>query len=562
MQKQKTVTTSLQVKSPDLSLSCSTSKSYSDTFKLVQEVTTVDAFLNILSASKSAAILSAHNTKALVIKNVGNVTAEILMEVMAWKDDSSVDARNNNDLGLTTARDKRYWSTILPVGEFIYLPTGRTLAYEETVAGTIMSAANAPVGTIAILPSAINSGNEYKQVKEISGTDYGEGTAVVVNEGSGIALTVTALTVDDGHWFKTGDLLFLGNNEIVRVLSVSGAVLTIERGLLGTDAAAVANDAVINYYFGNEYLLSDNGKCQTDPFGRFKQSGAFFGYARTGDDIASGLVPGSVAIGPFYTEGGYVDFGMFGISPGTEHGLVGGTEYSFTLVVDDYADGLNNVTNKAEIKFTPDSSDTTFATGKNSLIPKIQAALDLQYRTRASALYQIGATVGIYNGDLRISSASNHSGTCIGVNVTTTVTSVWGVGRFPGAGSNTPAVKGAKRLTSTNIVKYGPLGRLADETIEDPVTAKIVTNVDAFLFDDGNGSLRHNGIVVGSIAYETGHCEFTHVPNAEFKIYGRSHSAHSGGTSFVLNGYNGIQSISARSVNDVDNAKIELNVLA
>ena len=42
-------------------------------------------------------------------------------------------------------------------------------------------------------------------------------------------------------------------------------------------AAAVADDAALNYFFGNEYLAFDNGKCMSDKKGRFKQRGAFFG---------------------------------------------------------------------------------------------------------------------------------------------------------------------------------------------------------------------------------------------------------------------------------------------
>ena len=82
----------------------------------------------------------------------------------------------------------------------------------------------------------------------------------------------------------------------------------IKRGLLGTSPSAITNNEEINYFFGNEYLPYNTGRCQSDADGRFKQKGAFFGYARTADAIADGLVPGSVAIGPFYTEGGELDF--------------------------------------------------------------------------------------------------------------------------------------------------------------------------------------------------------------------------------------------------------------
>ena len=71
-----------------------------------------------------------------------------------------------------------------------------------------------------------------------------------------------------------------------------------------------------------------------------------------------------------------------------------------------------------------------------------------------------------------------------------------------------------------------------------------------FLLDDGNGSLLHNGTIVGTIDYVKGHCEFSsNYPYAEFKIYAESLSAHSGGISFLSQAQNSKQSIGARSTN-------------
>ena len=69
--------------------------------------------------------------------------------------------------------------------------------------------------------------------------------------------------------------------------------------------------------------------------------------------------------------------------------------------------------------------------------------------------------------------------------------------------------------------------------------------------------------VVGSIDYDKGHCEFTvaSLPEAEFKIYAESHSAHSGGVSYLVNAYNSIQQIKARSVNPIKDTTIEAIVL-
>ena len=78
---------------------------------------------------------------------------------------------------------------------------------------------------------------------------------------------------------------------------------------------------------------------------------------------------------------------------------------------------------------------------------------------------------------------------------------------------------------------------------------------------DGNGNLTHNGSIVGSIDYAKGHCSFTHLPNAEFKVYAQTLSAHAGGVSYVTNGENSIKEIKARSVNAKQDGKVELLLL-
>ena len=71
----------------------------------------------------------------------------------------------------------------------------------------------------------------------------------------------------------------------------------------------------------------------------------------------------------------------------------------------------------------------------------------------------------------------------------------------------------------------------------------------------------HNGSRVGSINYVKGHCNFTHLPNAEFKIYAKSLSALSGGSTYILNAYNTIYNIKGRSMNAKADSKVELLLL-
>ena len=93
--------------------------------------------------------------------------------------------------------------------------------------------------------------------------------------------------------------------------------------------------------------------------------------------------------------------------------------------------------------------------------------------------------------------------------------------------------------------------------IDDRVSGKTIKNTGAFLIDDGNGNLRHNGSVVGSVDYVTGHVSFTHLSNAEFKVYAKRLSAHAGGIKYINNGYNSISSIKARSINTKTDGEIE-----
>ena len=51
------------------------------------------------------------------------------------------------------------------------------------------------------------------------------------------------------------------------------------------------------------------------------------------------------------------------------------------------------------------------------------------------------------------------------------------------------------------------------------------------------------------------------LPEAEFKVYGQSNSAHSGGISYTVNATNTIQNIRARSINPIKDASLQVMVL-
>ena len=568
----------LSINTPEGDYLCQSLKNYTEKASIVQDLDQTDSFIKLSSFSKNFAALTVHNAKAIVVKNISNVATELCITYYDWREDSggtdtdvhnSVDMNEENSTGEETA--VRMMSWLLPAGDFLYLPNTRMVGYSPLTLSdgstTPESAANADAGGVAIEPKDIASGAEIIPIHLFSGTTYNSGADVQVNDAGNVAIDATTVVVDDGNWFEVGDLIAIGdgstaNSEIMEVESISSDTLTVKRGLLGSVQTAHSDDDDLHFFIGNEYLAFDNGKCQTDQNGKFKQRGAFFSYGRTADEKIKGVVAGSVAIGPFYTEGGYLDWGLQNIKASDKTGLAASTTYTFHIVVDEYnVGGIDSVSSETAIAFTTDASDTTWAGSSNAVLPKIQAVLDEQFYTTSSGLAGKKVTIGLHNGDVRVQSHSNHSETRVGI-ANVSGTTPFAVGRFPALSSSVPVLLGSPHGGgTTDTIVYGPASTLAKSEIEDSVSNKTIPNTDAFLFDDGNGNLLHNGTKVGSIDYARGHCEFTHLPNAEFKVYAETLAAHSGGVQYLANAYNSIDSIRGRSVNPVADSKVEVLLL-
>ena len=552
----------LKIRTNDGEYICSSQEVYTDSSNIIQEISagtqgTTSELTTLTEFSKDLAALTAHSAKTLLIKNSSNIGAEVVFQLRDWKDDSDTDVRNlATDLDSSGTSDKRYISMLLPAGKYAYLPTSRIVSYTpaDVAGGSIESAAFASDGTISELPSGVNAA--------VAGTTLVDGSDLntVANPET---FTVDTGGTDNASMFKVGDLIKV-DSEVMKVASITGNTLTVDRGLFGTTIATHADDAAIHFYYGNEYLKASESLCMTDQNGQFKQSGAFFGKARTSDKVADGLCPGSVAIGPFYTKGGNLDWGLENIKASDETGLAASTTYTFHIVVDEFhVDGFSDVSSEAAIAFTTDSSDTTFAGSGNAVLPKIQARFDALYYDASSGLHNKKVEIGIVNGDIRVTSLSNNSNTRVGIG-NVSGTTPFDVGRFPALSSGVPVLEGTTEGGgTTDSIVFGPKAALNDEEIEDPVTNKTIVNTDAFIFDDGNGNLLYQGSVVGQCNYEKGHLEFavSSLPKAQFNVQGQSHSAHSGGVSYVIQGYNSISSISVRSVNHKANTKIELILL-
>ena len=551
----------LAINTPDGDYLCTTNKIYTERSTIIQDLDT--SIIKISTFDKDLGALTIQNAKAIVIKNLSDICAEIFITVHDFKNGSdNFDVVNSVDVGGGGATPFRTMTMLLPANDFLYLPNNRLISYSQNAQATFESGGNSAVGRLSAEPKDLNSGQEYIEVKAFSSTYFG-GANILINDGSNIAISDTEMPVDDGDWFKAGDLLHIENGEIVEVESVSTNTLTVKRGMLGSNQAQINDDHKISFFFGNEYLAFDNGKCMTDQNGKFKQRGAFFGYGRTADKVIDGIVAGSVAIGPFYTEGGYLDFGLQNIKASDETGLTASTEYTFHIVVDEFNNGgFDSVSSETAIAFTTDASDTTFAGSANAVLPKIQARFDTLFYDSSSGLHNKQVRIALHNGDIRVTSLSNHSETIVGIG-NVSGTTPFGVGRFPALSSSVPVLQGSEHGGgTTDTIVYGPASTKAQETIEDPVSGKVVKNTDVLILDDGNGNLIHNGTSVGSIDYVKGHCEFScPFPNAEFKVMANTLSAHAGGAKYIASSYNTIQDLRARSVNAKKDSKIELILL-
>ena len=562
----------LTIETPDGDYLCQSAKRYTEKASIVQDLDFTDSFITLSSFSKSLGALTVHNAKVIVIKNIGITALEILVKISDWRNDGGSDAVSDTTTDVVNLVDVnaeatgdggtvyRFQSILLPVGDFIYLPTTRIVGYAPYDAATPESAANSLAGGVAIEPKDINSGNEYVDIHNFAGSTYFSGTDVQIAED--VAIGETEINVQDGDWFEAGDFIMV-SSEVMQVESISSNTLTVTRGLLGSTEAAHSDDDDLKFFFGNENLPFDNGKCMTDQNGNFSQRGAVFGYGRTVDKKAKGIVAGSISIGPWYGNG-ILNWGVQNIKASDNTGLAASTAYAITFVIDEYnTGGIDSTTTEQIVSFTTDASDLSFAGSGNAVIPKIQAALDAYFYDASSGLFNKKVTIGLRNGDVRVTSLSNHSESRVGISVSTSGLTPFDVGRFPTrVDGDQPNLQGSSHGTgATDIIVYGPASTLQRETIEDPVSGKEIKNTGAFLIDDGNGNLTHNGSVVGSVDYSKGHCSFTHLPNAEFKIYAETLSAHSGGVSHLLNSYNSIREIKGRSVNAKQDGKVEVLLL-
>ena len=457
----------------------------------------------------------------ITIRNTGKTAIELQFVIDSWTNASP-------DTNIATLR---ILSTLIAVGGEMYLPSLRLLDYSNT--GSSCDGQNLNNKR----PEEINSGELYQ-------------AADALND-AGVEAADTEITVDNGSKFYVGDLIQLGVNtttatrqEIMRVTGIATNALTVERGLYGTSAAdkdaqtdatsGAVDNALVYLPFFN--ILEDSGEyggystCQTNQNGKFHIMN-FFGYGRIANEVASGIVAGSIS-GKFYTQG-YQELGLSGITSSSNTGLTASTNYALDIQVD-------GATNFDNLTFTTDSSNVNWG-GNNGVISKIQSALDTQYYT-AGNLFEKKVTVGIVNGDIRFTSGSNLTTSAIALTAEDGAdASFFGTGRVPAVGS----------------IKAAVPARVPNDTYVDKVSGTEKRNDDVFFYDDGHGNIK--GAASGYINVETGEFYLENAPsNANFVISANYGSAQAGGIRLTSTANrNGIYEIKARSTNQKIAGQIE-----
>ena len=468
-----------------------------------------NTIVSLYSSSATAAKGVLISPESITINNSGGAATAIIVKLNYWTAVSTKDA------------NPKYLQFLVGANETISIPMSRVIISDDA--------------------NVLYNGTELAQAAPAGGSNM----HLAVTNGSDAQLIAEALddsetdiTVDDGDYFKVGDLIKI-DTEIIEVTSVDTDVLTVRRGVHGSDAAAHDDDAPILFPFFNanhNFTAATGGYdvAQTDNDGKFKAMN-FFGYGRGVDYTETGILAGSVAI-KFY-NGGYQELGLSGITSGTNTGLTAGSTYYFKITVD----GGSQI----EPSFTVDSSNTKFG-GRNGVLSKIQDYFNTQYYTTGSNLFEKKVSVGIVNGDIRITSGSCLSTSSIALAAgtsgadTTTEIFAQAIGRFP-------------ILTK---VEDAIAARLPENTETVIGTGQTITNPTAFMYDDGFGRL--TGAGRGTIDYDTGAISFTAKPNTEFVVSARYGSALTGNTSTAY--FNTIEDVSAISTNDKIETKVKMRV--
>ena len=486
-------------------LSASKTGDYNEVFNIRQSVDNSDTGTLLLTGAKNIGVASVNNSQGLIIKNTGLVPAEIMVATLT----------HTNGTPDTTAA-QAFQKYILASNDFLYFPNIRQM-YSSTTHSSINA---------YTLDNVSPHGSMYGGVNNAGASD-----PQLVNEA--IDSSETEIDVDEGAYFYIGDLIRI-EDEIMKVTSISSNTLTVIRGTHGSTATSHSDDTAIRFPFFNAHVDFDKySTAQTDASGNFMAMN-FFGYGRNTDGSGNRESNGVNNIAIKFYSSGYQELGLSNISSNTSSGLAVSQEYKFNITVDG-GSTFENLT------FTTDSSDVTFGGSANSVINKIQTALDEQFRTAGSNLFEKKVNVSIVNGDIRFTSGSHLSGSAILLAAPSSGTTPFGVGRIPAIGDIEAPVASA----------------LPADTIIDKQSGIEVKNIGQCAYDDGHGVIR--GACDGSINYETGAITLTNAPpNANFVFSANYGSSQNGGNRFSTSDGNSIVAINGRSCNSKVDTTIEI----
>ena len=485
-------------------LTASKSGDYSEIFNIRQTVDNNNSSTALLSGAKGVGVASINDAKSLIIKNTGLVPSEIIIQ-----------SQTHTDGTPDTTGSNACQKFILASQDFLYFPNIRQM-YGSTTTSSNNAYSLDNTSPHASMYRAVNNaatGDAQLAAEAIDGSE-------------------TEIDVDEGAYFFAGDLIRV-EDEIMEVTSISSNTLTVIRGTHGSSVASHSDDTPIRLPFFNAFVDFDKySVAQTDASGKFKAMN-FFGYGRNtdGSNNQESMGINNIAI-KFYSQG-FQEIGLSNITSSTSSGLAVSTEYKFNITVDG-GSVFSNLT------FTTDSSDVTFG-GTNGIIKKIQDALDEQFYTAGSNLFEKKVTVSIVNGDVRFTSGSYLSTSAILLAAPTSGTTPFGVGRLPAIAN----------------VEAPVASKLPTDTIINRRTGLETKNIGQMAYDDGNGNI--NGVCNGTISYNSGAIQLTNAPaNAEFVFSANYGSSQSGGNRFGTDEGNSIAAVSGRSCNSKIDTTIEI----
>ena len=449
------------------------------------------------------------------IVNTGNHPAFAILAYRLWTAEGVMSTESDG----ATNTGVYHVHYLLKPGQAMIVPDAPAIISDAEVAQFDGTA----VGNKAITDDGLETGT--KILYSDSGTTIDD---------AGFEAADTEITVDDGDFFRVNDLIQFGINtttvtkiEICRVTAIATDVLTLERALYGTTAndkdaqthgtRGVVDNATIHFPFFNTYgnKYDRYAVVQTDAGGRFHATN-LFGVGRAATNLM-GITPGSFSA-KFYNAG-YQNLTDDGdITSSTNSGLTASITYYLSVAIDG---GTTDA-----ITFTTDSSNVNMG-GTNGVISKLQASIDALYYDPDVNGYEKKATVGIVDGNVRITSGQRLSTSAISV-TTNTAGTVEVNELFDGQTDGTGDLGRFKAVIPPAVD-----AKLPDDVVYDRVTYDTSPNTGAFCYDDGNGRL--SGMASGSLNYETGEINMTGCPaNAEF-VYSCLHTSPFSGRTNATN---------------------------